>query len=269
MSSAPKKHLVIPDGQVQPNVPLDHWSWAGEYAAEKKPDVIINIGDFADMKSLSMYDVGKKSYEGRTYIEDIEVAKFAMNLFMKPIHKEINRLKSNKKAQWNPRLVLTLGNHENRIDRAIEADRKLEGTISVKDLGYEDWGWEVIPYLQPINIDGIMYSHFFTSGEMGRPVTSARALSIKKHMSCIMGHNPKTEIDMSQVKADGTPIISLFCGSFYQHNEDYLGPQGNPAHRQIWILHEVNNGFFYPMPVSMGYLAKRYGNIDNWRPHNL
>ncbi len=261
-------HAVIPDVQAQPNVPLDHLSWAGEYLVAKKPDTIICIGDWADMKSLSMYDVGKKSYEGRTYKEDIDVAQYAMSLFMAPIQKEVKRLKDNKKAQWNPRLVLTLGNHENRIDRAIETDRKLEGTISVKDLGYEKWGWEVIPYLQPINIDGIMYSHYFTSGEMGRPVTSARAMIIKKHMSCTMGHTPKTEIDMSQVRADGTPIIGLFCGSFYQHNEDYLGPQGNPVHRQIWLKHEVDNGMYYIMPVSMVYLAKRYGNIDNWVPHN-
>lgn len=263
-----KKHTVIPDGQVQPNTPLEHWAWAGEYVAEKHPDVIVNIGDFADMKSLSMYDMGKKSYEGRTYLEDIQVADHAMSLFMYPIIKEIHRLRTNKKAQWNPRLVLTLGNHENRIDRAIESDRKLEGTISVKDLEYEKWGWEVIPYLQPINIDGIMYAHFFTSGEMGRPVTSARAMSIKKHQSCTMGHTPKTEIDMSQVRADGTPIIGLFCGSFYQHNEDYLGPQGNPVHRQIWMKHEVDNGMYYIMPVSMKYLAKKYGSIDNWVPHN-
>lgn len=252
-------HAVVPDGQVQPNTPLEHWSWAGEYLAYKKPDTIINIGDFADMKSLSMYDMGKKSYEGRTYLEDIQVADYAMSLFMTPILKEIRRLKNNKKAQWNPRLVLTLGNHENRIDRAIESDRKLEGTISVKDLNYEKWGWEVIPYLQPINIDGVMYSHFFTSGSMGRPVASARALSIKKHQSCIMGHCPQTEIDMSQVRADGTPIISIFAGVYYQHDEDYLGPQGNPTHRQLWMLHEVKEGFFYPMPVSINYLANRYG----------
>ena len=254
-----KKHAVIPDGQVQPDTPLDHWLWAGEYIAEKKPDVIVNIGDFADMRSLGLYDVGKKSYEGRTYREDIEVAHYAMNLFMAPSNQESKRLNNNKKAQWNPRLVLTLGNHENRIDRAIEADRKLEGTISINDLQYESFGWEVIPYLQPIVLDGIAYCHYFTSGAMGRPVSSARAMTIKKHMSCTMGHNPATEIDMSQVRGDGKPLIGLWAGVFYQHDEDYLGPQGNPVHRQIWIKNEVEDGFYYVLPVSMEYLRKTYG----------
>lgn len=253
-----RKHCVIPDTQVKPGVPLDHLAWAGEYIAEKHPDVIIMIGDFADMHSLSSYDIGKKSYEGRTYKEDIEVTRYAMNLLMSPIYSEINRLKRNKKTQWNPRLILTLGNHEDRITRAIDNDRKLEGTISLNDLGYEEFGWEVIPYRQPIIIDGIAYCHFFSTGEMGRPVTSARAMSVKKHMSCTMGHTPKTEIDMSQVRADGTPIIGLFAGAFYQHDEDYLGPQGNPPHRQIWMKHEVKDGFYYPMPVSLEYLKKKY-----------
>lgn len=252
------RHLVLPDGQVKPGVALDHWEAAGNYAAEKKPDVIINIGDMADMHSLSSYDIGRKCYEGRTYREDIEVAIEAQRMFFDPIRAEVKRLRGNKKKAWNPRFVLTLGNHEERILRAIESDRKLDGTISINDLRYREFGWEVVPFKQPIIIDGIAYCHYFSSGDMGRPITSARALSTKKHMSCTMGHNPKTEIDMSQVRADGTPIISLFAGVFYQHHEDYLGPQGNPVHRQIWIKNEVNDGFYYICPVSLTYLLKEY-----------
>lgn len=244
--------MVIPDTQTKPGTLLSHFSWAGEYAAEKRPDVIIHIGDFADMPSLSSYDIGKKSYEGRTYKSDVESVIEAQELLFKPIRKEM------KKSKWKPKFVLCLGNHENRISKVIELDRKLEGTISVDDLQFEKFGWKVVPYLQPINIDGIMYCHYFTTGVMGRPVTSARALVTKKHMSCTMGHTPVTELDMSQVKGDGTPIIGLFAGAYYQHNEDYLGPQGNPSHRQLWMKHEVNNGFYYPCPVSINFLKKRY-----------
>ena len=211
-----KTHLIIPDCQVKPGVPIDHLRWAGNYAAEKKPDVIINIGDFADMPSLSSYDVGKKSFEGRTYQADVEASRNGMALFVDPINTEINRLKYNKKKKWNPDKEFFLGNHEHRIDRAIENDRKLDGLISVDDLQYKEFGWNVHPFLEVGIIDGIAYSHYFTSGVMGRPVTSARALTTKKHMSCVMGHIQTTEIDMSQFRADGTPLISLFVGGFYQ-----------------------------------------------------
>ena len=43
------KHLVIPDTQVKPGQSLEHLRWAGQYAADKKPDVIIHIGDHWDM----------------------------------------------------------------------------------------------------------------------------------------------------------------------------------------------------------------------------
>ena len=33
--------LVIPDCQVKQGVPLEHLTWAGRYAAKKKPDVIV------------------------------------------------------------------------------------------------------------------------------------------------------------------------------------------------------------------------------------
>ncbi len=244
------KHMIIPDAQVKEGVPLEHLTWAGKYASDKKPDVIICIGDWADMPSLSSYDKGKKDFEGRRYTKDIAVAKKAMELFLAPIKTEM------KKGKWKPRMVLTLGNHENRINRAVNDDPKLEGLISVKDLPYGDW--EVYPYLQPVNIHGIIYSHFFTSGVLGRPVSSARALTTKKHCSCVMGHVQKKEIDI-QYNAMGKRITSICCGTFYQHDEDYLTPQENASTwRGVWMLHGIKDGEFDELPVSLDYLKSKY-----------
>ena len=90
------KHLIIPDTQVKPNTPTDHLKWAGQYATEKKPDVIVHIGDHWDMESLSSYDKGKKSFEGRRYTKDIDSGITAMQTFLKPIRDEQARLKRNK-----------------------------------------------------------------------------------------------------------------------------------------------------------------------------
>jgi hypothetical protein len=252
------KHLIIPDCQVKPGVDISYLKWIGEYAAEKKPEVIVCIGDFADMPSLSSYDVGKKSFEGRTYKADVESTKEAMNLLMKPIKDEQERLIRNKDKRWNPRLILTLGNHEDRINRAINLDRKLDGLVSVGDLGYEELGWEVHPYLEVVVVDGVAYSHYFTTGVMGRPVTSAAALLTKKHMSAVMGHVQHRQIAYAQ-RADGRQMTGLFVGSCYLHDEDYLGLQGNDYWRGIWMLHEVNQGSFDEMPISLNYLRRKYG----------
>lgn len=251
------KHLVIPDTQVKPNSPTDHLRWAGLYAAEKKPDVIVHIGDHFDMPSLSSWDVGKKSFEGRRYKDDIEAGIHAMEVFLQPIREEQQRLKVNKHKQWRPRMVYTLGNHENRIERAIESDPKLDGLIGYKDLQLEEMGFEVYDFLDVVVIDQIAYAHYFTSGIMGRPVSSARNMLSKKMMSCIMGHVQDRDIAYGR-RADGTNILGLFSGIYYQHDEDYLTPQTNSSWRGIWMLNEVANGGCDELPVSMNYLRNKY-----------
>jgi len=252
------KHLVIPDVQIKPGQNLDFLYYIGEYIVEKKPDTVICIGDFADMPSLSSYDIGKKSFEGRRYKSDIFAAHEAMATLLQPLVNFNKNALSQKKKRYLPRLILTLGNHENRINRVIESDPKLDGGISVDDLQYQDFGWEVYPYLEPVIVDGIAYSHFFTSGVLGRPVTSARVLVQKKHMSCVMGHVQNFEVH-TEYRGDGTRVTGMFAGCCYEHKEDYLGPQGNNHFRGIHMLHEVNNGEFDHMAVSLKYLRKKYG----------
>lgn len=250
------KHVVIPDGQVRPGVPLQHWDWVGNYISEKHPDFIHNMGDFNDMASLSSYDVGKACYEGRRYKDDIEYGKEAMATLMAPINKEKKRLKK-RGLHWDPKLELYLGNHEHRIDRAVDDDPKLAGTLRMEDLGYEEFGWRVHPYLGVVLSDGIAFSHFFTSGTLGRPVTSARALIQKKHMSCIMGH-VQAKGTHFEYRADGLKITGIFSGICYLHDEKYLGPQGNNTERGIWVLHNCKEGDFTELYVPLPYLQHKY-----------
>ena len=186
------KIAVIPDCQRKPGVSDTYLTWVGQYIADKKPDIVVNIGDFRDMPSLSSYDKGKKSFEGARYLKDIEAGNDAMTKLLAPIKKEMKRLKQNKKKLWKPRMIFTLGNHEQRIVRAVENDAVLEGVIGYEDLYLDDW--EVFDFLEVVNIEDVLFSHYFTSGVMGRPVSSARALLMKKHMSCVMGHVQNRDI---------------------------------------------------------------------------
>ena len=252
-----RKHFVIPDCQIRPEDNTDHLKWASSYLVKKHPEVIVCLGDFADMPSLSSYDKGKRSFEGRRYTKDIDAVKEAMRVLLAPIKEEQARLVRNKEKQWKPRMVMLLGNHENRIERALEDDAKLEGLMSLKDLGYEEAGWQVVPYLKVITIDGICYSHYFVSGVMGRPVSSARMLLTKHHMSCVAGHQQGRDIAYGQ-KADGTRMTAIISGSYYQHDEPYLTPQNNIHWKGCWMLNQVENGSFDEMPLSIEYLERKY-----------
>lgn len=253
------KILVIPDVQAKPGVDFSFLRRIGCYLVEKKPDVVVCIGDWADLPSLSSYDRGKKSFEGRRYKRDIEAAQFAMQALLGPLHEYNAMRRKNKKAEYRPRMVLTLGNHEARISRAVEDDPKLDGMLSLKDLAYEEYGWEVYPFLERVIIDGVAFAHYFTTGLMGRPASTAQAQLRKANMSCVAGHQQGKQIAYA-TRADGKTITSIIAGSCYEHDEAYLGAQGNQHYRGLLMLHEVNDGAFDEMWVSLSYLNQRYPN---------
>lgn len=244
-------HMVIPDIQAKPNVSHDHLEWIANYALEKRPDVIIQIGDWADMPSLSLYDKGKRCYEGRRYVKDIEAANYSLERFERTLE-EYNR--TNPHTPYNPRKVMTFGNHEYRIQRATELDAVLDGKLSLDDLDFARRGWECHGFLEVVKIDGIEYSHYFISGNMGRPVSTAAALLRARNGSATMGHVQNCDLAIHKQ----TQHMALFAGIAYTHDEVYLGPQGNATRRQIVMKHEVDDGRYDPMFVSLRFLQKRY-----------
>jgi hypothetical protein len=250
-----RKHLVIPDTQIKLGVSTEHIQWIAQYAVDKKPDVLVIIGDWADMPSLSSYD---KPFEDKTYRGDILVANDCLQRFMSTIEQEMERIERRKLKRWRLRKIVTLGNHEHRINRAIKEDPKLKGTISTDHLFFAQFGFEVYPFLQPVVVDGIAYCHYFPSGVMGKPTTSARMLLNKHHMSCFAGHQQGRDIAYAK-RADGKKLTAIIAGSCYLHDEDYLNPQTNDHWRGVYMLHEVNDGQFDEMPVSLSFLKERYG----------
>jgi len=250
-----KRIMVVTDAQIKPDVDLEFVEAIANYAVAKKPDIIVNIGDWWDMPSLSSWDIGKKSFEGRRYVKDIEAGNDAMRVFDGIINEEVNRLRYNKKKSWNPKKHFLCGNHEFRIERAVNGDAKLEGLLGYQDLYLENWN--VHPFLQPFITDDIAFAHYFITGQAGRPASTANAQLNKKHMSCIAGHQQGLQI-ATAFKADGRMITSVIAGSCYTHEEDYLGPQGNRHWRGILMLNDVNDGEFDLMPVSTKFLLERY-----------
>jgi hypothetical protein len=248
-----RNHLLIPDCQVKPNAPTRHLEWAGKYAADKQPEVIIQIGDFADMPSLSSYDRGKRNFEGRRYVKDTGAVHRGMETLLGPI---------SKARGYSPLLVLCLGNHEARIDRATQESPELEGVVDVADLGYEDFGWQVHKFLEVVVLDGVAYSHFFPRAASGKVVQtrngapSARTQLIREGRSCTAGHAQGYDIACAPLA--GRLQWGLIAGSFYLHNEDYLGPQGNNHWRGLVLKNGVNRGSYSPIAVDMDYLRKRY-----------
>jgi hypothetical protein len=251
--------FVLPDTQIKPGVPTDHLRWAGQYLVDHFKGVddvtVIHLGDHWDMPSLSSYDKGKMGMEGRRYVEDVKAGNDALAAFDKPLNDYNARKQSLSKRQWRPRKVLLRGNHEYRINRAVENDAQLDGLLSEDAL--ESPGWEVYPFLQPVDIDGVVYAHYFANPMTGRPYGGMVATRLKNiGHSFTMGHQQTYDHAVRYVR--GKPQIGLVAGAFYLHDEDYKGFQGNDHFRGIIVKHQVEDGAYDIMQVSIDYLCRRY-----------
>lgn len=250
-TSAPVRatHLVIPDTQCKPGVPNDHLRWLNRYALDKysdKPLTVVHLGDHWDMPSLSTYDKGKGKMEGRRYQADIEAGNQAF---------EILTDGWDTQPQWDKHFLF--GNHEERILRAVNDNPQLDGLLSL-DSCITPPDWQRHPFLEVVKLHGVNYSHYFYHPRTGRPYGGDNVeLRLKTvGASFVMGHQQGLLQGMRY--SLGKQLVGLVAGSFYQHDEDYLGPQANTHWRGFVVLHNVHDGEFDTMSVPLDYLCIRY-----------
>lgn len=75
--------------------------------------------------------------------------------------------------------------------------------------------------------------------------------------SFTMGHQQTFQYG-SRHNAIGQTHMGLVWGTFYMHDEEYLGEQGNNAVHGIMVKNEVKDGFYCPMMLSMDYLLEEF-----------
>lgn len=259
MSEGPRRHFIIPDTQTRPGVPLDHMAWIAEYLKEKKPDVIVHLGDHWDFPSLNGHEQpGSSVLEGARYADDLFVGNEAFKTLCRPMEAEIAKLKEGKRKQWNPRKVFIVGNHEARADRVANNNPKFIGTIGSENCDIRDW--ERIPFLKPELIDGIYYCHYFSNVGTGKPIGGEVHTRLAKiNASFVQGHE-QGKREGNRVTSTGKTLYGLVLGSCYLHREEYRGP-----HQRHWrgvsVLNEVEDGEYDRMEVSLKYLCRRYENM--------
>ena len=252
------KILVIPDTQVKDGVPLKHLRALGNYIVEKKPDVIVHIGDHWDMESISTY-AKPKEMEGRRILADIQSGHRGMKELMSPIIEYNANRRRNKKRRYRPRLEFCLGNHEERLKRYVDSNPNLEGVINYPQAFHlGKYGWNVNEFLKPVVIGGISFAHYFYNPMSGRPYGGTCETKLKNiKNSFVMGHQQGLSM-ATTTGNDGQRYWGIVAGRYYMHDEGYIGPQGNDHWRGVVMLHNVDNGDCDPCVVGLDYLLKNY-----------
>lgn len=249
------KHLFITDCHAHPDHNNNRADWLGQLIVECRPDVVIEGGDGGDFPSLCSYDKGKRSFQGRTYQADVA----AHNDFQDRLWHPSRRAK--KKL---PRRIKLVGNHEQRIDRAVEVQPELDGVISYRDLDWEKYYDTIIPYSGStpggIVLDGIYYSHYLVSGISGRPISGENpgaSLLGKRYSSCSVGHSHVVDWAV-KTRANGSKIMGLVGGCMIDYPMSYAGDSQRLWWKGVTICHNVENGMYDPQFVSLDTLKQKY-----------
>lgn len=251
-------HLVIPDCHAHPDYDNSRADLLAQLIIDLKPDVVINLGDAADMPSLSAYDKGKRSFIGRSYAADIDAHLEFQDRMWGPV-------KSRKKKL--PYRIVLEGNHEHRVEKALDLSPELEGTIGFHDFEFESFYDEVVRYegTTPgiIDVDGITYGHYFVSGLMGKPLGGlhqATTLINKRHTSSTCGHSHIADWSV-QTDGRGQKIMGAVAGCYQDYEAPWAGVTNLYWWRGVLIKHNVENGLYDPQFVSLETLRELYGTL--------
>jgi hypothetical protein len=246
--------LVIPDTQAKPGDKLKHIEALNRYILDKRPATIVQLGDLWDFPSLSSYDKGKKSAEGKRLIDDWEIGCELVAVLMDGWDA----------VNYTPSLWYTAGNHEARVNRYAEDNGEFDGFMPDYMQFMRDMGWNASEFLEPVVVQGIHFCHFFPKNAKGgltaKPKGAPSAMAqLKNNMvSCIAGH--KQGYDSAMYSPQGERIRAEIVGSFYVHNEAYMGPHANDHWRGVLWLNRVNGlGDYDKTEVSLDYLMEAYG----------
>jgi hypothetical protein len=232
--------LVIADAQIKAGVPLGHIQKLGEWIADHRPKRIVNIGDWWDMPSLSSYDRGTAKIEGLRVAEDIRAGNAAMQILLAPLRALQEHQRAMKKRVYQPEMHFHIGNHEQRIKRYENANPAIHGLI-----GYDHFdlsGWTVHDFTDVNVIEGVSFSHYFYNPNTGRPYGGTVEHRLNKiKTSFVQGHEQGLKFGCEAVLGQKR-IYGLVVGSFYQHDEEYKGPQGNAHWRGCALLRNHKDG---------------------------
>lgn len=250
-------HIVFSCAHAHHEHNNDRAIWLGQLILDIKPDVVINLGDLADMPSLSSFDKGTRAAMGKTYQKDIDAALDFQEKFQSPIAKQ-------KKKR--PRYVFLEGNHEHRIEKAINAAPELEGAIGLDDLELDSFYDDIVLYdggtPNSINVDGVFYSHFFPSGAMGRAIGgehTAYTLVQKTGSSCTQGHTHEFDYCVRS-RVDGSKMQCAAVGCYQDYTNDWAGKIATHWDRGLMIKRMVEDGAYDHEWISLKTIKQEYGN---------
>ncbi len=233
----------------------------GHLIYDVRPDYVVDLGDTADIQSLSSHDTrNPQALVHANYEKDID----SYTDFQERVRHKIKKNKVKRPAYFGHE-----GNHEHRIRRALSNDPRLSGSrygVSFDHLEVGRWYDEYHPYHNSApaisNYDGVSYAHFIGAGNSGREMAGlhhAYSLVQKRHCSTTVGHSHKRSMFF---KDDAYPnaSIGLVAGCFKGREEEWAGQANAEWWKGVVIKRNIEDGYYDPEFVSLKRLEAEYGD---------
>ena len=185
---------IIPDTHI-PFHDKRAWALNLKVIADRQPECVIILGDFADFYSVSSH---QKSPKHRNLLLQNEVA---------AVNKELDRL--DKAIPRKARKIFISGNHCWRLDRYIEQRApELFGMANTAELfGLKARGWEFVPYHSHIKVGKVYFTHDTGKSGASAHIAAERTFSD----NAVIGHTHRMSYTIAG-NATGAPHVAAMFG---------------------------------------------------------
>jgi len=259
-----KRILCIPDAHVTPD-DKDMWRFnaLGKLIVERRPDLIVQLGDFVSLESLSHWDQNKRLLmEHRRYKKDIAAGKDAIKRIFDPLFTLQKKQKDWKMKVYRPKTLWFEGNHEAWATQYIEQHPEMCGSVNVaSDLGLTEMGMSALPYRSVITTNGISFCHapmMANNKATGGKYALNRASELHNN-SIVFAHLHRYESLNVQRNDTKNISMSLCCGCFFVDTPLYAQGSHGAYWKGVTLLHQYDYGLFDTEQISIERMKHGYG----------
>jgi predicted phosphodiesterase len=179
--------VAIGDPHDKPGRCKKRFTHMGRFAAEKKPDVIVSIGDWASLDSLSTHELPGSANDGERpgFWEELSSLDESLGQF----HRDF--------PMGSKPCLITMGNHEHRAARAANRQPKLNGDMPLRlDEVFSRYRWGVRPFGEFVDIGGVDFVHC-PLNVMGREMGGKnveQTVANEAVRSLVFGHTHRAQV---------------------------------------------------------------------------
>ena len=255
-----KTAIVFTCAHADPKVPNDRFDWLGSLIYDIRPDYVVDLGDGAEMGSLSSFDTtNPRAVVSQSYEADI-------NSYLDAQERLRHKIKRAKVKR--PKYYGFEGNHEHRIKLAVSKDPRLQGSnygIDFSHLQTDQWFDTYYEYEHKspalATLDGVLYGHYISSGAYGKALASKHhgyALVEKTACSTTVGHSHGFSY---YYKGDARPrpLHGLVAGCFKGAKSTWAGQSNDEWRYGVVIKRCIEDGDYDMTWVSLKQLRQEYG----------